>query len=81
MVMGATTTAVKPAVVTNLNNAKKGDAAKAPVVNKENKKSVKPLPKVSKKVDKKTPVKSNLIKASKPNNVKPKLKTTTNNDD
>jgi len=80
MVMGATTTAVKPAVVTNLNNAKKGDAAKAPVVNKENKKSVKPLPKVSKKVDKKTPVKSNLIKASKPNNAKPKLKTTTNND-
>ena len=80
MVMGATTTAVKPAVVTNLNNAKKGDAAKAPVVNKENKKSVKPLPKVSKKVDKKTSVKSNVIKASKPNNAKPKLKTITNND-
>jgi cell division protein FtsQ len=80
MVMGATTTAVNPVTATNVNNAKKVDGAKAPIVKKENKKSVKPSPKISNKVYKKTPVKSNVIKATKPSNAKPKLKTTTNND-
>jgi cell division protein FtsQ len=80
MVVGNTTTAVKPFVATNVNNAKKVSIAKAPVVTKETKKLAKPLTKVEKKIVKKTPVKSNVKVATKQKGVKPNLKTTTNSD-
>jgi len=80
MVVGTTTTAVKPVVATNVNTTKKVVIAKVPVVIKETKKLAKPLTKIEKKIVKKTPDKNNVKVATKPKEVKPKLKTTTNND-
>jgi cell division protein FtsQ len=75
-----TVTAVKTVVATNVNTTKKVVIAKVPVVIKETKKLAKPLTKIEKKIVKKTPDKSNVKVATKPKEVKPKLKTTTNND-
>ncbi len=71
---------VKPIVNSNLNAVKKVVIVKPPIVNKEAKKITKPISKVEKKTVKKTPNKSKVTKAMKPNGAKPKLKTTTNND-
>jgi cell division protein FtsQ len=76
--METTTTAIKPVVTTNVNTAKKVENTKMTVVKKVTTNTAKT--KVEKKVDKKTPVKSKVKEASKPSNVKPKLKTTTNNE-
>jgi hypothetical protein len=69
--------AVKPIV----NSTKKVEVIKAPVVIiKDKKKMVKTLPKVEKKVDKKTSDKSKVNKVVKPKELKPKVKPTINND-
>jgi len=69
--------AVKPIV----NSTKKVDVIKAPVVViNDKKKMVKTLPKVEKKVDKKTSDKSKVNKVVKPKELKPKVKPTINND-
>jgi cell division protein FtsQ len=80
MAMGATTTAVKPVVATNVNTAKKVENTKTTVVKKVTMNAAKPMTKVEKKGDKKMPDKSKVKVATKPKGVKPSLKTTTNND-
>jgi hypothetical protein len=78
LVLGTTTTAVKPVIATNVNTAKKAEVSKAPVASKVTKKVAKP--KAEKKTEKKTPAKSKVKLDAKPKMTKPKpkLKSTSN---